>query len=214
MEIKRWLTTTYNETFVTDGCWEVSIKGDSVVVRIIPLVSDNVLQKHSLVSQNLRQPTASTGNYEQRAKAYVSPKRLTSWKWLRHAGMLTPCIYRLHAPKLFLYLKITHESTIISTTMCIHRDNQVSGDTMFPCDENGTVAGVQDLPLDQRMRSNPTHEGRSVIWVLVLLRRNSEIASASGKYLAGYERRKGLYITLTSWWTYFMYISSRPIRRI
>lgn len=64
------LRATYNESLVTDGCREVSIEGDSVVVRIISLISDDVFQEHSLVPQNLRQSSASTRNYKKRAKSH------------------------------------------------------------------------------------------------------------------------------------------------
>lgn len=55
---------------------------------------------------------------------------------------------------------------------------------MFPYGENATVVAIQDLPLDQRMRSDPTHAGQSVASVLVQPRRNSGIADASTEYSA------------------------------
>jgi len=45
---------THNEASISDGLGEVAIEGDSIIVRIVALFSDDMLQKCGLVSENLR----------------------------------------------------------------------------------------------------------------------------------------------------------------
>jgi hypothetical protein len=56
---------TYNEPFVSNGDGEIAIEGDSIVVRIVPLITNNVFKKSRLMSQNFGKPTAEMIVYEQ-----------------------------------------------------------------------------------------------------------------------------------------------------
>ena len=50
---------THNELLVADGVWEASVEGDSEVIRVVPLVGDDVFKQRCAVTQNLSKTSAN-----------------------------------------------------------------------------------------------------------------------------------------------------------
>lgn len=52
--VSSYIYNTYNKSLVSDGCREVSIKREEVIVTIVSLVCNYVLEESSLMAQNFR----------------------------------------------------------------------------------------------------------------------------------------------------------------